>query len=144
MAFSLIIKARSRRLLTSLAIVVMTAYTLHFLYSKAVMVVRTSSGSNTADINTEAEHDRTKWSGIIGVGQGLAVGVCAPLFERTAPVQAGLRLEDGNDLYDIELPHAASLSIVQLTEPSSKDPRLTRTTSTERRLILVWLCRSLQ
>lgn len=120
MAFSVIIKARSYRLLRSLATVVMTAYTLHFLYSKAVMVVRTSSRSNTADINPETEHDRTKWSGIIGVGQSLAVGVCAPLFERTSPVQAGLRLEDRNDIYDIELPHAASLSIVQLTEPFRK------------------------
>jgi len=116
----MVVGARLRRLLISLAIVIMTAYILQFLHPKAIMNVKTSNGNNTADIDTDAAHDPHKWSGIIGVGQSLSVGVQAPLFNRTAPVQAGLRLEDGDDLYDIELPHAASLRIVQLTEPFRK------------------------
>jgi len=111
------IGARPHRLLISLAIVIVTAYIVHFLHSKATKDIRISGES---DINTEAGHDPKRWSGIIGVGQSLAVGVQAPLFKQTAPVQAGLRLEDGNDLYDIEIPNAASLRIVQLTEPFRK------------------------
>ncbi len=85
------------------------------------MVTKATNVSNNPNITSAGnDHDEKRWSGIIGAGQSLAVGIQAPLSEQTAPALGGLRLQDAYDVYDIERPDSTSLHIVGLTEPVRK------------------------
>lgn len=81
-------------------------------------LLSTTIPSSISSLNRiNAVYGQMKWSGIIGIGQSLAVGYQGDLDEETSPIPHAFKLVDLADEYDITKDESDALTLAPLTEP---------------------------